>query len=316
MQSLTKNKQDKKIIEQMVKKYFPLHTMNGYRELTEGYFNVAYEILLSNGTNVILKIAPLKETRIMTYEKNIMFVEVEAMKTAKIKAQIPIPDMLGYDDSCTICQSPYFFMEKLEGNSLNKVKNTLSPEQLANIYIEAGKIIKKVNEISCPRFGYPGRPEIQGSEWYPVFHQMLEAGICDAQNGNVDLKISTDLLWNYLERDKAIFDEVTEPRLVHWDCWDGNIFVKDGLITGIIDWERSLWGDPLMEVGFRTYQDNSLFLKGYSINSLTANQQRRALWYDIYALILMSSECEYRKYETMDMYNWSSQLLKEQFQKL
>lgn len=316
MQSLTKNKQDKKIIEQMVKKYFPLHTMNGYRELTEGYFNVAYEILLSNGTNVILKIAPLKETRIMTYEKNIMYVEVEAMKTAKIKAQIPVPDMFGYDDSCTICQSPYFFMEKLEGNSLNKVKNTLSPEQLANIYIEAGKIIKKVNEISCPRFGYPGRPEIQGGEWYPIFHQMLEAGICDAQNGNVDLKISTDLLWNYLERDKAIFDEVTEPRLVHWDCWDGNIFVKDGLITGIIDWERSLWGDPLMEVGFRTYQDNSLFLKGYSINSLTANQQRRALWYDIYALILMSSECEYRKYETMDMYNWSSQLLKEQFQKL
>lgn len=36
-----------------------------------------------------------------------------------------------------------------------------------------------------------------------------------------------------------------------------------------------------MEVGFRTYSDNSFFLKGYNIDALTVNQQRRALWYDM-----------------------------------
>lgn len=316
MKSLTKNSQNKQTIEQMVKKYFPLHTMEYYKELTEGYFSTAYEIFLSSGKSVILKIAPSKEVRVMTCEKNIMSVEVESMKLAKENTDIPVPDVLGYDNSCTICKSPYFFMEKLDGKSLNEVKSTLSPEQFAAIYAETGRILKKVNEISCPRFGYPGQPEFQSSEWYRVFHKMLEAGIHDAQNGNVDLKISIDLLWDYLEKDKCIFEEVTEPKLVHWDCWDGNIFVKNGVVTGIIDWERSLWADPLMEVNFRTYSDNSLFLKGYGINALTASRQRRALWYDIYALILMSLECEYRKYETMDMYNWSNGLLQEQFKKL
>ena len=109
---------------------------------------------------------------------------------------------------------------------------------------------------------------------------------------------------------------MTEPKLVHWDCWDGNIFVQSGKVTGIIDWERSLWGDPLMEVGFRTYSDNTYFQKGYGIRNLTENQQRRALWYDMYLMLLVALECEYRKYETMDSYYYSTQLLMKQFKKV
>lgn len=316
MRSLTKNKQNKNTIEQMVKKFFLGQAMTGYEELNEGYFNAAYEIFLDSGKNVILKIAPLKETRVMTYEKNIMLSEVEAMKTAKKYGRIPVPDVIGYDDSCTICRAPYFFMEKLEGKSLNEIKGSLSSDQIADINIEIGKINKRINEIRGSYFGYPGQAEYQGKEWYAVFCRMMKAGISDAEKGNVDLQISIDDLWNHLEKDKDIFAEVTVPRLVHWDCWDGNVFVKDGRITGIIDWERSIWGDPLMEVGFRTYSDNVSFLRGYGIGNLTAKQRRRALWYDIYLLILVSLECEYRKYDTMDMYDWSTGLLKEQVGKL
>ena len=84
----------------------------------------------------------------------------------------------------------------------------------------------------------------------------------------------------------------------------------------MIDWERSIWGDPLLEVGFRTYSENRDFLRGYGIAKLTPMQERRALWYDIYLLLLMSLECEYRGYETMDMYEWASKLMKQQFEKV
>ena len=316
MYSLTKNEQNKETLSKMVDKFFNPLKMESYKELTEGYFNIAYEIRLNNNKEIILKIAPLKETRVMNYEKNIMYSEVEAMKTAKKIDGIPLPDVLGYDDTCTICKSPYFFMEKLNGKSLNTIKNTLSPQQIANIYTEFGKINRKINEMKCPCFGYPGHPELQGTDWYSTFLKIMESCILDAQNGNVNLKISIPSLMDYFKKDKPIFDEVTEPRLVHWDCWDGNIFIKDTLITGIIDWERSIWGDPLLEVGFRTYSDNTYFQKGYNIGVMTANQLRRALWYDIYFLILASCECEYRKYDTTEMYDWASQLLEEQFDKL
>ena len=312
MESVTKNKQNQETISKMADKFFGPLKMECCRELTEGYFNVAYEVCLNNGRKVILKIAPTKETRVMTYEKNIMFSEVEAMKMVGSVDGIPAPDVLGYDDSCTICESPYFFMEKLEGASLNIEKGSLPPDRIEAIRMEVGKINRRINEISCPCFGYPGQPDFQGREWYPVFRKMMEAGIRDAENGNVELRISIDTLRDCLEKDKGLFEEVTEPKLVHWDCWDGNIFVKDGRITGIIDWERSLWGDPLMEVGFRTYSGRTSFLKGYNI-VLSPNQKRRALWYDIYLLLLMTLECEYRQYETQDVYNWAAQMLEKQF---
>lgn len=196
------------------------------------------------------------------------------------------------------------------------VKETLTKEQVQSIYLETGRIIRKVNEIVCPCFGYPGQRSLQGKEWFPVFKKMLEAGIQDAVLGNVDLKIPIEKLWQYLERDKAVFEEVDRPYLVHWDCWDGNIFIEDGRVTGIIDWERCLWGDPLLEVNFRIHGDNVWFRKGYGKEQLTEKEYRRALWYDIYQMILGALECEYRKYETLDMYQWSTGILKEQFDKL
>lgn len=113
MNSLTKNRQSKDTIAKMVEKYFTPLKMESYHELTEGCFNMAYEIRLSNGKQVILKIAPLTKIHVMTYEKNIMSAEVETMRLTMRNGQIPVPKVIGYDNSCTVCNSPYFFMEKL-----------------------------------------------------------------------------------------------------------------------------------------------------------------------------------------------------------
>lgn len=313
MESLTKNKQSEETIRRMVEKFFAPLEMVSYRELTEGFFNVAYEVSLSDGEEVILKVAPAKGTRIMSYEQNIMYTETQAMKMAERAGNIPVPRMLGFDTECTRCSSPYFFMEKLKGDSLNAIKDTLSREQLDAVYLESGRINRRINEICCPCFGYPGQPAIQGEKWFPVFMKMMEAGIRDAEAGRVELHVPAKELFACLKRDEHYFDEVTVPRLVHWDCWDGNIFVADGQITGFIDWERSLWADPLMEVGFRVFSDQPLFRKGYGLETLTQAQERRAVWYDIYTTVLMSLECEYRQYETMDFYNWSNGVLQKQF---
>lgn len=82
--SLTKNKQSEVTVRKMAAKFFAPVEMVGYTELTEGYFNVAYEVFLRNGRSVILKVAPAKDVRIMTYEKNIMQSEVSAMCTVEI----------------------------------------------------------------------------------------------------------------------------------------------------------------------------------------------------------------------------------------
>ena len=181
---------------------------------------------------------------------------------------------------------------------------------------ETGAINRRINEITCSRFGLPGQTECQGDAWYPVFKRMMDMGLCDAETRAVDLKLPVSEIRERLEKDRRFFEEVTDPRLVHWDIWAGNIFTDGEHVTGIIDWERSLWGDPLLEVGFRTFGSNREFMAGYGKETLTETEERRALWYDIYMAVLQTLECEYRRYETMEMYERGTGLLQRQMSRV
>ena len=103
MESLTKNRHNEETLRKMGGRFFHPLELQSYKELTEGYFNVAYEVTLSSGEAVILKVAPANGIRVMTYERNIMCAEVQAMEMALEHGGIPVPKVLGYDDSHTIC---------------------------------------------------------------------------------------------------------------------------------------------------------------------------------------------------------------------
>ena len=63
-------------------------------------------------------------------------------------------------------------------------------------------------------------------------------------------------------------------------------------------------------------KDYKELTEGYGIEPLNEHQRIRALWYDIYLMLSMTIECGYRKYETMDQYNWTTEVLVKQFEKL
>lgn len=316
MISMTKNTQSRETLLQMAQKAFPGESCTNIRELTEGYFNVAYLLLFDSGRESVLKIAPPKDARIMSYEKNIMYSEVTAMRLAAQKTDVPVAEILFFDDSLTLCSSPYFFMEKLEGNSLSSLGDSVPDAVKKKIRRDTGMLNRKINNITGETFGYIGQPLMQDKNWYTVFGRMMDMAFSDAEAMSVDLKISVPLLKRYLENSRTVFEQVTVPCLVHWDLWDGNIFVKNSSITGLIDWERSLWADPLMEVGFRTYGQDPDFLSGYGRETLSSQEYLRALWYDIYLMVLVAQEYTYRQYETTQMYDWSTGILTDKFVEL
>ena len=309
--TLTKNKQSVSRLEQLIKNAFPHKKLKNIKELTEGFFNIAYAVSFEDGTESVLKIAPHPDTTVMAYEKNIMATEVSCMNIVAEKSSVPLPKVQFSDFSCTICNSSYFFMEKIEGNSLSTQKDSLSDDSINNIYHEMGKLNREINSITNNFFGYPSQEEFQGNDWHCVFTKMLEAMVKNAESANIKLAISLDEMFDFLKMSKSIFNEVQTPQLVHWDIWDGNIFIKDGKITGIIDWERCLWGDILMEVGFRSYAQSADFLAGYSVGEFTVAQQKRIHWYDIYLLLVAAQEHVYRGTESDN--SWAISLMKEKF---
>lgn len=305
--SVTKTVVSEELIEKMVHKAFGCAPKK-ITELTEGYFNVAYRVELGDRP-VLLKVAPSPDVDILTYEKNIMWTEVDTMRLVKKQTGVPVPEILFYDASRELCDRTYFFMEYLPGRSFFSCMEELSEEEKSRIFHQVGQYTKELNRITGEKFGYYGQPDRQGTNWYEVFREMLSDAFYDAERKDIAVPVAREQMFALLEKDKAYFEEVTTPKLVHWDIWAGNVFIENGKVTGIIDFERSLWADELMEVGFRTNDYNKDFFAGYGKETLSESEKRRALWYDIFLFQIMRTECDYRQYDNRWAYDFSGEMI-------
>ena len=65
---------------------------------------------------------------------------------------------------------------------------------------------------------------------------------------------------------RPLFDRPVPAALLHMDVWAQNILVDDGgRLTGLVDWDRALWGDPEIEFAVLDYCGISTpaFWQGY-----------------------------------------------------
>lgn len=313
--SITKNKKDKQTINKMYHKAFPDKDIEKIEELTDGCFNVAYCIISTDGSEAILKVAPSKDSIIMTHEINIMFSEVDSMRKVAKATSVPVADIIFYDNSHATCDSDYFFMKKLKGKSFYLCMESMTKEQKDQVFYQIGVYNAMINGIKGSKFGYYCQPDKQGSNWFCVFKDMIKDTYYDADRKDIDIKVPRDKLLSMLDMDRNIFEQVKEPKLVHWDIWAGNVFIDEGKVTGLIDFERCLWADELMEVGFRTFGYEKAFFDGYGISSLEKEQLKRAEWYDIYMFLISCLECDYRLYDNRWSYDWGTKMLLEMVEK-
>jgi aminoglycoside phosphotransferase (APT) family kinase protein len=314
MESKTKNKKSREQIESMVTRAF-----NGLglaageeavREMKEGWFNVAYNIKLADGRETVLKIAPPRGSEVMLYEKNIMATEAASMRLAHTNQAIPVPEIYYFDDACDLCDSNYFFMEKIYGDNLEHVKTGLPAEVQEAVDVQIGRIIREINTFPGTFFGYDGNSELRADTWKDAFLKIVEAVLEDAARKQVVFDYSYDELRAVALKHAPALDEVTEPCLVHWDAWNPNFFVKDGRVVGIIDFERALWADYLMEAQFRQFGGGvTASMRGYGKTTFTAAEEQRKRLYDLHLALVMHVECYYRNYDTDEIFNLSKNLI-------
>jgi len=308
--AITKNIQTENTIRLMAKAAFPNLEVTSIKELAEGMCNIAYQVSLDNGTESILKIASKDGQGRISNEVNLMEAEVRAMELVKKSKLVKVADIYFYDCSKTICDSDYFFMEKLEGDNLNLIREKLTSKEAAQINYETGQIARKLTVIKNGQFGFLGDQE-RFDNLYDFVHKMLSNLIEDAAKENIPLGVNEGALLDKLACDKSCFDEVTQPSLIHWDMWEGNIFVKEGHVTGVIDWERALWGEAYMDDRFRRHAINRDFLRGYGQTEFSVSEMKRISWYDIILYLTLMIEVTYRKYDNDGQYHWAKKMLHE-----
>ncbi len=256
---ITKNRQTEAAITEMARAAFPEKRVVRITELPEGMCNAAYCVAFSDGSESILKIAAENGAGYLSNEINLMKAEVAAMNLVRARGGVKVAAVQAYDTSRTLCGGDYFFMEKLPGANYRFLRDGMTDAENAAIDRELGRIARSLREIRNPQFGFLGDSR-RYDTLYAFVRVMLGNLLRDAAARRIDILRRGDDYLAWLELDRPAFDEVRTASLVHWDMWEGNVFVRDGHITGIIDWERAMWGEPYMDDRFRRHNIRESFL--------------------------------------------------------
>lgn len=304
MKSKTKNRLSENKIKELVRIHFGRECETGeITELTGGMFNAIYRIERKNEKDaVILKVGVIPDTTLLTYERDIMPVEVECYRMIREQTTVPVPEVLAYDFSKRYIESNYFFMTELKGEPFSKVMKKMGQENADRIREELAGYLYQIHGVKGKYFGYFTKDERrQYSTWKAAFFHMFRQILADSREHRVKLPYAR--IMAALQRYEGCLEDVTEPVLVEYDCHEGNIFVKKTgnsyTIEGILDFERAFWGDPIADfptafVFTDDIRKETAFLNAYlrvsGRNAYTETDAVKYQLYRMYILTIMAAE--------------------------
>ncbi len=274
--------------------------------LDDGWFNAAYGLRFDSGLSAVLKAAPPNEVEVMTYEKGIIHAEHEVMTL--LQGALPLPRMLAADLDGKHLGRSFIIMERLEGTALDKVADKLPSSALGDLRRALGRIARTMHAFEGESYGL-----IKGArrkDWPGTFTQLMLDVVNDGRRKNIDLPYENCL--SLLDETQQHLADVTRPCLVHWDLWDGNVLVdsESGALRGIIDFERALYGDPLIEFNALALNDDVKAGYGeFDFESESAVARLRI--YSIYLFLIMSIEGKYRGFIDESSTVWGREKLQE-----
>jgi aminoglycoside phosphotransferase (APT) family kinase protein len=313
VESITKNRQPVTTLRAMVERaYGPEQVPAGEdfaTELSYGFFNALYRIRLRDGAQVVLKIAPPADVELMAREHRMMRNELAAMELVRSRSDVPIPRVDFVDLSGELIDADYFFMEYVDAACFGIAAEAgeLAPEVVDAGFEHLGELNRELTEIVGPHFGPLEGPGF--TSWREAATAWFEDVLRDGEKAAVDLGRPYGEVSRAWEEHAHVLDVVTEPRFVEVDLWMKNSMIRDGRIVAVIDHERAMFGDPLMEAGLTgldlpAFPDPAPFMRGFGLGELTPRERTRRRLYTLWLAVTMLVETTYRGQST-EKYRWA-----------
>lgn len=226
----------------------PLGAVTRLELLTGGMFATTYRATLDDGSRVVIKTAPTDVDRLMTYEHDLLRTEAQVYALAADRPDLLMPRILVQDFSRTVMPSDVLVVTHVPGVPVGDA-GELGPDAATRLQHDLGAFMGRLHTVRGDRFGYLNPVVgLAADSWPEAFGLMVEAILADAELWGIP--VPADEIRAALVRHADALAEVTVPALVHTDLWPGNLFIEpgSGALVGVIDTERSVWGDPVLEL--------------------------------------------------------------------
>ncbi|GAB3153181.1 hypothetical protein GCM10027058_21320 [Microbacterium neimengense] len=222
----------------------PLGEMAHSTPLTGGMFATTSAVTLTDGTRVIVKSTPTDARRLCRYEFGIA--ASEALVYGMLAGRAPVPEVLLTDFTRSVVDADIVVTRHLRGRVWNDLE--LDASQTARVRRGLGALMAELHRVPAPVFGYPAAEAgMRRDDWRSALTAMFDGILRDAVESGTTLPEAR--VRAVLSRHGHVLDAVTSPVVVHNDLWPANIFLDDDLqIVGLIDTERTVWGDPLFDL--------------------------------------------------------------------
>jgi aminoglycoside phosphotransferase (APT) family kinase protein len=235
---------------------------------------------------LVLRISPPDDAGFLFYERRMMAQEPQLHALLHAETTVPVARILAYDDSRTLVDRDYLLMERLPGQPLTDVR--LTGHQMGSVLEQVGGYLAQMHTLVADRHGYLGshRPMTPQATWAEAFTVMWSKLLGDIVACGGYTLDEADTLRRMLAVYRPHFDRPVSASLLHMDIWSQNILVDGaGRVTGLVDLDRALWGDPEIEYAVLDYCGFSepAFWRGYGRPRDTSfSAQIRARFYLLY----------------------------------
>ena len=226
-----------------------------------GEFNSVYWVDGPAGRSV-LRIAPPATMPQIWYERDMMRGEPATHELVATRTRLPIARVLHVDFSHTRIDRDYVLLEALPGEVLEEPGTSTDARRISHVSQQLGALLLQLHGLTAPAclgqavYGYIGahRPMEPQPTWWMAFRLMWHRLLDDVAASGAMSTGETDRLRQLLELHRDAIDRSLVPRLLHMDLWEQNILVDEGgTITGILDFDRVLWGDVEIEFAILDY---------------------------------------------------------------
>jgi len=212
-----------------------------------GEISAVYELVLAEGqAPLVLKAYPDALHWKMHKE-----LTVAALLQDQIVA--PMPRILLTDDSKSLLGLNFIVMSKLNGEILLGLENSLTEEELLEAYRCMGQVLRGFHRVAMDAFGYIG-PQGVWTE-HPSNHAYMgfqfDNKLKEFNNRGGDSMLA-QRVGSFVSERTCLLQACARPVLCHNDFHAGNVLVTRSSgsvqLSGVVDFENALAGDPLMDV--------------------------------------------------------------------
>jgi fructosamine-3-kinase len=209
----------------------------------------------------VLRIAPPDQLGFLFYERLMMRQEPGLHALIRTETSLPVAEIVGHAFDRERIDRDYVLMTALPGTPLSELSN-LTPSRFERVLRQVGEFLRELHALCAPEclgvnaHGYLGahRPMEPQATWMMAFRVMWNKLLDDVAECGCYSAEEAQLMRELLDRHIDHFDRSVIPRLLHMDVWSQNILLNEsGDVTGLVDFDRALWGDVEIEFAVLDY---------------------------------------------------------------